>query len=151
MKNLTKIQLAYAAGIMDGEGTITIVNSKCQTCRRDRRHRTAIMMSNTNLKVVKLFQSWFGGSLITLPHRELDRKQQYRWTLTSLDDELDFLYALQPYLIIKRKHAEIAIEFLLGAHKQWNQWTLTDAEFDRREKLHIKIKRLNQRGLLSEL
>ncbi len=142
---LDKVQLGYAAGIIDGEGTISLVKSACKTCKSEFRYRITLTMSNTSLKLVKRFQSWFGGAFYIIPKREQDRQQQYKWQLNAIFEQIAFLKLIKPYLFVKQKQAELALEFLNNSG-YYNQHTMTDTEQAHRRGLYQHMYWLNHRG-----
>jgi hypothetical protein len=143
---LDKVQLSWTAGIMDGEGHISLFKSVSSNCTRGYRHRTVIVLTNTYLPLVKLFQSWFGGCISIQKNHYLARKTCYQWRPTCLDDQCNFLKQISPYLFIKRKQAEICLDFLENGGRGYMGYRVSDDEFNRRENLCLKIQRLNLRG-----
>lgn len=163
MKHLTTEQKAYAAGIMDGEGSFMItyrppttnnpVKAKWGTNKTGvypRRTGTYIKicsMSNTQLKLLKLFKSWFGGSIATVKMPEnTNQKQLYVWRLTSAHEVLHFVESIKPYLFLKKRHAEIFIEFYKTVNDRFSGKLVTPEIKLLRDKLYKEIKVLNRRG-----
>lgn len=164
MKKLTKEQLAWAAGIMDGEGSFMLshrppttddpVKAKWGTNRTGvypRRTGTYIKicsMSNTQLKLLKLFQSWFGGSIATIKMPEgTNQKQLYVWRLTSAHEVKQFTESIKPYLFLKRRHAEIFLEFYETVQARSSAKPITPEVRILRDKLYQELKVLNRRGV----
>lgn len=143
---MDKIQLAYTAGIMDGEGSIGLYKCIAKTCVRGYRYRVGIYITNTNLGLMKLLKSWFGGTIETLKNRFPQRKQIYRWTMNGVSDQLNFLRLIEPYLTIKRSQAKLAIKFFEGGGIGYHG-VVTDTEWGRRDDLYQIAKTLNSRGV----
>ncbi len=102
----TETQLAYLAGIIDGEGTfyIGITNN-------GRKFHCRIYVVNTNYDIIKWLQDTFGGLIYRRDSKKHPEwKTKYEWVLDkkSIDPICN---KLLPYLIIKKKHAEIMIDF----------------------------------------
>lgn len=102
----TPISIAYAAGIFDGEGSISI--------GRSHRYKTFTMLAqiiNSDLRVIEWFKEKFGGYVWT---RSRKGKKEHHYTIytwaVSARAGADFLGILLPYLIIKREQAVIGIE-----------------------------------------
>lgn len=154
-KQLSKEQRAWAAGIVDGEASIMLYKQKSATCRIGYRYRVGVAMTSTDYKLCKLFKSWFGGTISNVRQDRfrdgINRKQAYRWGLNSIDESINFLSKVSPYLFLKDKQAALCTEFLEGGGYGYkNQYTLTQEELDRREAIFVKIKKLNRRGVPSE-
>ena len=97
--------LAYLAGILDGEGSITIAESPRNVVR--------LGIANTNVELMKWLLSIGGG--ISECQRKANQKSQtpcYHWQIYSRIDVRSFLAAVVPYMRIKRAKAELAIEVI---------------------------------------
>lgn len=150
-----KIKLAYIAGIIDGDGHISITRNVSKTCKRGYRHRIQIAVTNSDLRLIRRLKNWFGGHIQKIQRPQIYRKQCYTWKLWAVNEQLDFLRLVKPQLFIKKSRAKICIDFLenggLGYGKmKRNKETgrmrgLIDGEFERREKLCKKIQYENKR------
>jgi len=144
------VTLAYAAGFLDGEGTITAnyrVSPKTATPALHYR----VMVFNTNREILEWFRDTFGGrtSLYGSPRHE-HHKQVYSWWVSS-QEAASVLRLLLPYLRIKRRQAELVLqmadlryEYVKG--KRGRQ--VTPAILEARRGLVEEIVRLNHRGAL---
>lgn len=104
-------------------------------------------MANTQLKLLKLFQNWFGGSIATVKMPEdTNQKQLYVWRLTSAHEVKHFIESIKPYLFLKRRQAEILIEFYATMNDRFSGKPVTPEVKALREKLHTEIRVLNRRG-----
>lgn len=90
-------ELAYAAGLFDGEGSISLVRS-----RRNRTHSPQVSIASTDYEVVDWFRERFGGSIVTKQPRMSNHSVSYDWRLTDRR-ALAFLEVIRPYLVIERK------------------------------------------------
>ncbi len=105
---LTEIELAYLAGIFDGEGSIFIV--KRAMGLRKTRHSLVVALGMCNEYIPNLFKGYFGGSV--QPRVFLDSKYQDSWQWKLYTREaLNFLETLLPYLRVKKAEAELGIVF----------------------------------------
>lgn len=107
MDNIDGWMLGYIAGFFDGEGSVTIPMSsfkwRSSAC-------LSISMVNTNLEILELISGTIGGN-IGPPHlMGGNRKPIYsiRWFSWDAAMVLDMLY---PYLVVKRRQAEIGIKY----------------------------------------
>lgn len=111
---INNLELAYTAGLLDGEGSIVIAVSKPteKNKLRTKSHWLQVSITNTNREIIDWLLSTFGGH-ISDGTKSISRNKQrptWNWRITSRKAR-DFLMKILPYLKIKRMHAEIAIEF----------------------------------------
>jgi len=90
-------ELAYAAGLFDGEGSISLVRQK-----NNRTHSPQVSVASTDYEVVLWFQDRFDGSIVTKQPRKSNHSVSYDWRLTDRR-ALAFLELIRPYLVIERK------------------------------------------------
>jgi len=112
-----KFDLAYIAGFFDGEGCTTMSKQteKSNALRKNGRSRYALQVNITQksrdtLDWVSLL---FGGSVRI--HKTKTRKQSdlcFRLSFSGRDTMKNFISAILPYLKMKRKQAEYALEYL---------------------------------------
>lgn len=97
--------LAYAAGLFDGEGSITIqrkVNTFCIIVRVTSTDRAIIDFLNRN------FGGWVG---VQTPNKKVEKcRPCWYWGIQSKAASL-FLARISPFLVIKKSQADLALEF----------------------------------------
>ena len=98
----THDDLVYLAGIIDGEGTISYNNIRYPSVR--------IIITNNSMELMEWLAAKFGGHIATRD-RELYGRSYY-WALYDKPSVRELLELVKPHLIIKRNHAEIAIELV---------------------------------------
>lgn len=147
---------------MDGEGSFMLsyrppttddpIKAKWGTSQGAYPRRTGTYikicsLSNTQLKLLKLFKSWFGGSITTVKMPEdSNQKQLYVWRLTSAHEVKHFVESIKPYLFLKKRHAEIFLEFYETVQERFSGKPITPDIRELRSKLHRELKTLNRRG-----
>ena len=94
---MVDIELAYAAGLFDGEGSISLVRQK-----NNRSHSPQVSVASNDYEVLAWFQKRFGGSIVTKQPRKPTHSVSYDWRLTDRR-ALTFLQLIRPYLVIERK------------------------------------------------
>ena len=101
------ISAEYLAGYFDGEGCIQVQVSKKSKC-----YNLQIAISSTDYEPLKSIHDMFGGCFIFIQRNNKNSKWQdiWRWSVVS-KDAYRFLLAIQPYVIIKKKEIDLAIEF----------------------------------------
>lgn len=105
--------LAYAAGLIDGEGSILIIGRKRK--KKDSRKRYTdyylrVKIESTDGVMCPWMQMKFGGCLRFLPIKNVKYSDKYLWEMNSRS-AANFLRQVLPYLKVKKQHAEIALEF----------------------------------------
>ena len=101
----------YNAGFFDGEGCIGIYNQ--DIVKRGRcysAYSLRITMGNTNEASLEALAVEFGG-IVRKAARKTGCKQLYIWSV-PFAKRTALLRAMLPYLIVKRRHAELALEYL---------------------------------------
>ena len=107
IEKLKSWQLAYIAGIIDGEGSLSLYK---QT--KGNSLYPAIMVKMTSAECVNLLYTMTGiGRFYTVKLHE-HYKQQYRWDVRNRLEVYLFLRAIRPYLVVKREHATLLLEFV---------------------------------------
>lgn len=92
------MNIAYVAGLIDGEGCINFC--KCRDSVYPR-----LFITNTNQEILELLQEKYGGDINPLSLRKENWKQGYSWRV-SWSKAVDLLEKVYPYLIIKRRQAQ---------------------------------------------
>lgn len=141
-KKWNNIQLAYLAGIIDGEGSIAIeVQSK--SIRWNRKcdyYSLRLLVINTNLPLLNWIQENFGGTIRQRPDIE-NRRRCYRWNIFS-HNAAEILKECQPYMIVKKPHTEIFIKFAETMSKSNSR--LSEELLEYRKDLYNQLKHINK-------
>ena len=99
---LSTHEMAYVAGIVDGEGTITVQ-------MRGTYSRPDVTISNTSF----LLRDWFTMRGFTA-HMALNSVGRWYWRISWGGYAVDtLLTAMRPYLVIKARHADLLSEFII--------------------------------------
>lgn len=125
----------------------SVSNGDGKYLRRTGTYIKICSMANTQLKLVKLFENWFGGSIATVKMPEnTNQKQLYVWRLTSAHGVKEFIESIKPYLFLKRRQAEILLEFYATMNERFSGKPVLPEVRELRAKLHKEIRVLNRRG-----
>jgi hypothetical protein len=142
VENLTK---AYIAGIVDGEGHIALYS------RNDRgkvNFYSRVTIANSHLPLLEMIKREVGGGVVNEQGPGM-----YCLVFGKRADRIALLTTLMPYLIVKKRQAEIVLEYELerAAYKSKGRYVtgflsgLGQEEWDRRAQLLDEIKQLNGR------
>ena len=136
----SKTNLAYLAGIIDGEGTISIHHG------RDGFGGPYLQAGGTDKRLVDWLKTTFGGNytyyhLTGMKHR--NHKDFYLWRL-NLSSVSKTLIDILPYLKLKMKQAELAIQFRNTIGRVG--LSVTSDVYNIRLNIYNQMRILNKRG-----
>lgn len=140
--------LAYFAGLFDGEGCIHIRKTRTKTLKPT--YALVCKISMCSFYLLNDIQGLFGGSLIQeRPHKYSNRYNKL-WTWTaSCRIAGRFLLILRPFLRLKGAEADLALEFqggkVGGAHKgKWGNNPRGEGELAVEEAQYLLMRNLKQ-------
>lgn len=87
-----ELAVAWAAGLFDGEGTVTIL-----------KNRINASITMTDLDILEQMQYHFGGSIYPVTKREEHWKDAWVWRKGNSIEVMEFLETLYPYLSARRQ------------------------------------------------
>jgi hypothetical protein len=135
---LNETEKAYLAGIIDGEGTVTLT----------KHHRNAmpspnISIANNNVTLLKWVKRKVdGGVIIEKAKRMQHHHNSYAWSI-RFDKAINLLRELKGYLIVKKKQADLILrEYKAVTHRNGKY---TPEMLVKKADLVTKIRKLNQR------
>ncbi len=148
--NKPATNFAYCAGLIDGEGCISIVKGISRLSRRpSTEYSLRVFVSMNSLECIKKLQGIFGGGLY-MRERENTNFQSFNWTVTS-NTALEVLKKTLPYLHEKKQQAILGIEFqnMLNRRKKLKHSSrLSLDEVNEREKFFKRMKSLKTEKLI---
>lgn len=135
-------ELAYLAGFFDGEGAVMLPKFN----RPDRRNgfHLTVCVTNTHEGSLLRFVRWFVGHVRYRKPTRHNQRGYFTWTITTQVAER-FLTTMLPYLVVKKPHAEIALDYrktVLGAGRRGLSDNLVRAQTDFSSRLRV----LNTKG-----
>lgn len=134
----SKTMDAWAAGVIDGEGCITIKfrkKSKKEKCAAYFGLRVIVGQSGKKIpKMLKVLKANYGGT-IGAPYTPSNehRMQRWMWGVASLEAE-KFLTRIKPYLIEKADEGAVALEYRAKAMGR-GKWEIA-------KRYYIKLRRM---------
>lgn len=105
---MKKTDLAYTAGITDGEGSIGIARHKSKSCKRGFTLELCVQITSSDEWLCAWLKFGFGGSLSHSINSA--GNPMWHWILGARK-AAEFLKLILPYLKLKRPQAELAIKF----------------------------------------
>jgi len=138
---ITLTNLAYIAGLFDGEGSMTIYKgpvSPSGTAAVSPTYTLIVGISNNDNCPLLDIQGEFGGSIVKY-------NKCYQWRVTG-NIALAFLREIVPYLRIRKERAELAINFQANRNHGSNGGKPLPSEvLDYYEHFYMELRRLNGR------
>jgi hypothetical protein len=113
MKELTDFQKGYLAGMIDGEGTVSI---HWITIKGKKRPIPIVQISNTNKAVLEKIKEFTGIGHINTSYKynayNPRVKPCYKWIVRNKIEIFQFLTQIKDLLIIKKPQAELLVKYL---------------------------------------
>jgi hypothetical protein len=131
-------KLAYVAGIVDGEGSLSLSGaiSLSRSGTPYWTYQAGVGIYNTSRPLMDWLVKNFGGEFAARK-RSPRHKQCYRWRLENNKKRATFLRAILPYLVIKPKQAGLLLRY----------FSLRRISPKERHEIYREIKRLNARRI----
>jgi hypothetical protein len=145
IKPMSIAQMAYSAGIIDGEGCISISRKKDKTGnKRGLAFRPFVSVTNTGKPLLDWLEETTGlGSITIRNYFDGRRKMAWLWQCWS-QQAAQFVDAIRPYLVLKTEQADLLLEFMSRVgHGPF----LTDEQFNFQVACYEKFLELNKRGI----
>lgn len=114
---VTDTDLAWAAGIIDGEGSISL--ARCKRQGKDETYSLRVQVGNTDPRMILRLKELFGGSIPKVENRGR-YKPMWRWILYG-NAAAVFLTSVLPYLVSKRDQAECGLTSRSLLRPRWNK------------------------------
>lgn len=136
-------QRIYLAGLIDGEGTVTISvrKSKSKPGVMGSPLTPLIIITNTNKELIDHLRTTLHGSTLKTQHRTGHCKDVWALQVARLLDVKALLEQITPYLFLKRRQAELLLEFCnLRLEDKWMRYN------PRLFEIAKEIRKLNRKG-----
>ena len=141
MKELSSIEAAYIAGIVDGEGSIGIAYTT-------NRFTLQVSAHNTHEELMDWLADKWDSNKYLHQYRDECWKPIYSVTLSGKRAK-ELLIAIAPYMIAKRDRAQLVLTFPIGG-EEGKPRKLSDEDALQQATIYIQMKALNKRGKTSE-
>ncbi|PNX46094.1 MAG: hypothetical protein BV459_07120 [Thermoplasmata archaeon M11B2D] len=140
-----QIDFSYIAGAIDCDGTIGIYkkNTGYLSCR--------VSIASVHLHFLQKLQKFFNGTIVSKKTCKPGHRLGYDLQWNKKDDVLNLLKNIEPFLLIKKKQAQIVISFLENYTQLYGgngvDESIKEKERERREELRSEIRILNKQGV----
>lgn len=146
------LQIAWAAGFLDGEGTITIKryhSYKGQSLRYQAYISCGQVDKPENAKAIELLKFLFGGSVSR--YTQTTKKDVWlntvSWAVVS-NDAFKCAEIITPYLKIKHRQAKLLMKFHKDMTREKGRKRLTERELKKRDDYWWAMRQFNVKGNL---
>ena len=132
--------IAWAAGFLDGEGTIAIFKRNAKEKKEykySQQYSLRLSASQADPAPLVRLSSIFGGSVRVLKRGTINYRQMYEWQLGHKSAVL-VIEEMLPYFTVKHDQAELAIEF----SKLLTGQPITEESLEKREAFYKTMKSL---------
>lgn len=145
-----RLTLAWVAGFLDGEGHFALAKvppDKRHVYKRGHGHRAMIRAAQVDATPLLLIQNLFGGRVYNVKNRtQPTHAPSHVWDIHGKSACL-VAQLLVPYLVVKRAHATLLVEFGNTIRHDTGRAGYSDEVFLRRDQLADQIRVLNIRGI----
>lgn len=150
---LTEAEIAYLAGLFDGEGYVSIREQtrRSSALRAERNgfggchYGLCVGISMCDEKVIKWIYDTFGGSKVIAGHTKGHERWNLAWHWRAYgENALAILRHLYPYLRVKKEKAALAFKF-----QQLKRQTFRRKDAHRLQlehELYLEMRAMNKRG-----
>jgi hypothetical protein len=143
VKALPELERSYFAGIVDGEGCISLA-------RREKYITITLQITNTNRPLLEWIQTRFSGGIYPVKDKRPTRKQSWLWSVAGAK-ALRAISEAYPYLLIKLPQAKIVLSLPRQYAAERDRrgrimGRLTTEDVLANEALITQIRQLNRRG-----
>lgn len=145
MKQVEPVWIGWTAGIIDGEGTITIVPVNKKGCRNTV-YVVRVTAASIDFEMIEQLHNLWGGSYRWREDKRKNRLGHYAWVLAN-KNTIPLLEQILPFLTIKHKQATVALilQNRITNRMGFAGQALSDAELEIRKELYNNNKWYNSR------
>jgi hypothetical protein len=154
-EKLKKVELAYVAGIIDGEGSICVFEHYHKNSNGNRYQRMVLRLqvANTDIGLITWLVDLFGGVVAEKMRPQIAIgiwKPAYEWQ-SGYQNGARVLELVLPYLRVKRRQAELYLE-CAATMRHWGKGRgggrgVPEVVVARRASIAHEIKELNRKGV----
>ena len=141
---MTPIELAWAAGFWEGEGSVQIAKSV--------NYSLQVNVTNTKLPPLNLYQQEWGGNLREHAQPTTTHARSFQWIVTNWN-AARFLKAIRPYLVYRHEQVNTGLALMKGMRRRDGPGphygkgnSMSADEIAYRYSLYLRMRALNKRG-----
>lgn len=153
--HLSDFGLGFIVGMLEGEGSVTLYHSKKRPIPTPR-----VFWVNTNWELLAEIKRLLNDWGVIYEHNKIPHgndQQSYVYLLTRYGEIEEVLRTLEPYLIGKKRQAQLVLEFLESRRREVRRPVHEDGQLigtksflvsERNKEILVELSSLNTRGVL---
>lgn len=147
---MTDIDLAWAAGVFEGEGTVMLSSSghhDAVTGERMPYSRLVVVLASTDLEMVQFFQQRWPARVIRtyVPRTSRNARLAYEWR-PAMVNALQFLWDIEPFVRSRRVREKIALALKFQATRRRGYGRNVAGYWERQRTMVADMREKNRRG-----
>lgn len=143
---LSDTDRAYLAGLFDGEGCVGYYKRKGNRSKYS--YVSVVMITQSNSEFMNWLHALIGFGNVT--SRAGKKHFEYHWQANKRANVFEFLEAIEPYLVIKKKQAQVLISHLREEGLDaWAKGSVTEDVLQRRDSIYRKLRHLKIAPMLA--
>lgn len=142
---MKKTDISFIAALIEGEGCIHI--QRMNTGKRAKRagYQLTISMKNTALSLLKFCKERVGGKIKKRKPSKTGKYITHQWRIHG-KGAYKVLNLIFPYLISKKKQANLGMKFQEEKNKTFSGSILTQKERNLRNRMYLRMRELKSEG-----
>lgn len=147
MQDNQREELAYLAGLFDGEGTICIQKDSRPCCKDNGKgwnpiYNVTARIGMINQDAIQLYKDVLGVGYVDCEKVYHAFRPMYRWAVRAKDDVKYVLETLLPFLRVKKAQAELGLRYYQECPSRRGLF-LTPEILAKKEEFMLEMKKLN--------
>ena len=139
------INHAYTAGLIDGEGYVSVIPSYHKNNRVY--YVPCIKVASVTKCLVDYLHDNYGGHITYRVHKRANQRPSYSWELKNMDNVSSFIDKIYDFLLVKKRQSELVKECCsLTRYNNPKSEKYDPLVFKRKEEIHKELLVLNHRG-----
>ena len=136
---LSIADLAWTAGIIDGEGSIFVMKQKRDDRDRDTNYILRVSVQSTDPYMTSQLKEMFpeGAEFSVRRDPRENCSDTLKWQLSG-KKAARFLKEIIPFMRVKTEQARLAIEFQTSTKKHWRH--MTPEDYEKQEQMYFALK-----------
>lgn len=134
---MEEAEKAYLAGIVDGEGTVTLMKH-----HKNETPTPSVSVANCNMKLLKWIKARVGGVIVSKKKYKTYHTDSFAWSVRQ-DRAIRLLGEIRGYLIVKRPQAQLIVNRYKAVTHRTGRYT--PGMLAKKMRLVAQIRALNQR------
>ena len=144
---MDECKLAYMAGLIDGEGSISIGKARMWGAQKHDTYKLVLQVYMSTEEPLNTIAEWFGGKveILKIQHGRWGQTRPGRQWRANGRKAIDVMELVRPYLILKRPQADLAIDYFYynEGTKGIGRTIPTDDVYEMREYFWWQMHKLN--------